>query len=519
MKLGNILYNYKIEGETEFDLLSEGELSDIEFDNLFERLNYTTSPIGEQMLYYQIAHRSCDIGQLSSIEQKTLQFNDPSAARLWQKKSSIINNRDCYHILELLFREPVRPMRFKWVAFLLASISLLLTVAVFFHPSLLMFYVPLLFINAVIHYLNKNRVYLQLHALSGLKRLLTFFSAINRQGSPFNPNDETLRSFDKLKSLKTLLSKLDTDYIPLTYLLNDFGSIIWVFREYFRIITLSEVVSYHLFAPKVQMLKKEIEIVYNWTGIWDMAYSLKQFRDSMPYWCHPLFEPEIKTINTKHIYHPCIEDCVANDLFASRGMLVTGSNMAGKTTFLRTIAVNLLLAQRLNTVCANNWVSPYLTLGVSINNLDNLKDGKSYFFSEALSINRLINIGINGHGLLLTDELFKGTNIEEQTAASIAVLQNLNRNGNILFATTHNSIFVKFLENELDICHFQESIEGESIIFDYKLKAGPLTRTNALECMKLAGIPGVVIREAKQLLNVKNRLFGSIANEYVIGNR
>lgn len=204
-------------------------------------------------------------------------------------------------------------------------------------------------------------------------------------------------------------------------------------------------------------------------------------------------------IEAKNLGHPAIaaNTRVGNDFSMTQDSqlhLVTGSNMSGKSTFLRTIGVNLVLARLGAPVCADSLSCTLPQLWTSIKIQDSLAQGVSYFYAEVRRIKRILDEIGNGDRVVfyLMDEILKGTNSRERLIASKAMVTYLVENRASGLITTHDlemlDITRELPENVINF-HFQEQVQGETMFFDYKLKRGQLTSTNALRVMKFAGVP------------------------------
>ncbi|UJP64720.1 MutS-related protein [Mongoliitalea daihaiensis] len=202
------------------------------------------------------------------------------------------------------------------------------------------------------------------------------------------------------------------------------------------------------------------------------------------------------------MFHPLIEDCVKNDLtIDGKSILITGSNMSGKSTFLRTLAINSILAQTIYTCFADNFSTPLLKQFSSIRIDDNLLDGKSYYFQEVNIMSSLLSqVTLPNQNLFLLDEVFKGTNTVERIAAAKSILSYLNRNDNIVIVSTHDIELAEMLKKEYDLYHFTETINENKLHFDHTLKEGPLKTSNAIRILEQSGYPEEVIAEAKKLI-------------------
>lgn len=199
------------------------------------------------------------------------------------------------------------------------------------------------------------------------------------------------------------------------------------------------------------------------------------------------------------IGHPLIPDDqrVCNDFELEKPgeiVLITGSNMSGKSTFLRTLGVNLSLAYAGGPVNAARLRLVPLRLFTCIRITDSLTDGISYFYAEVKRLKALLHALADNHPypvFFLIDEIFRGTNNQERLIGSRAYIQTLARQHGIGVISTHDLELVTLAEDIPHIrnLHFTEHIADGRMSFDYKLHAGPCPTTNALKIMRLEGLP------------------------------
>ncbi len=199
------------------------------------------------------------------------------------------------------------------------------------------------------------------------------------------------------------------------------------------------------------------------------------------------------------IGHPLIahQQRINNDLTLEglgRVLLVTGSNMSGKSTFLRTVGINVCLAQAGGPVCAGSWDWSWLRIQTCIRVGDVLEEGLSYFYVEVKRLKTLL-VAMGDHReppvLFLIDEIFKGTNNRERLLGSEAFIRELTAGRGLGLVTTHDLELAK-LEKELPSLanvHFQETVGDKELTFDYRLRPGPCSTTNALRIMAMEGLP------------------------------
>ena len=195
--------------------------------------------------------------------------------------------------------------------------------------------------------------------------------------------------------------------------------------------------------------------------------------------------------------HPLIaaDRCIRNDVrMNSRHQLliVSGSNMSGKSTLMRTVGINVVLALVGAPVCAKRLrVSP-LNIGASIHILDSLQTGASRFYAEITRLKQIVELTNEQLPLLfLLDEILSGTNSHDRRIGAEAVVRSLVKRGAIGLVTTHDLALTRIaddLEERAGNVHFEDRLENGKMIFDYRMQPGVVQRSNALELMRAVGI-------------------------------
>jgi hypothetical protein len=205
------------------------------------------------------------------------------------------------------------------------------------------------------------------------------------------------------------------------------------------------------------------------------------------------------TLTAVALGHPLIPSShrVTNDLDLrgfGRVLLVTGSNMSGKSTFLRTLGINMCLAQAGAPVCAESFEWDWVRIACCIRVDDSLEAGLSFFYAEVKRLKRLLDAAEDRKAppvFFLIDEIFKGTNNRERLIGSRAFIHALSTSNGFGLVTTHD---LELAEMEREIptlsnAHFQETVDANQLKFDYTLRPGPCPTTNALRIMALEGLP------------------------------
>ncbi|HTE45362.1 MAG TPA: hypothetical protein VK636_08985, partial [Gemmatimonadaceae bacterium] len=221
-----------------------------------------------------------------------------------------------------------------------------------------------------------------------------------------------------------------------------------------------------------------------------------------PTWTFPVFRDDVHSVETSNLAHPLLSPTtrVANDVVVGPTgtfLLVTGSNMAGKSTLLRSIALNVVLAQAGAPVCADSFQLPRVRLRTSIHVHDALEDGLSLFMVELLRLKAIVDAAREGDDpplLYVADEMLRGTNMQERRPAVAAVLRHLLHAGAIGAIATHDLELAT--EPELTqsaravhlVERFKETENGPVMWFDYRLRPGIATSRNALKLLEMVGL-------------------------------
>lgn len=242
----------------------------------------------------------------------------------------------------------------------------------------------------------------------------------------------------------------------------------------------------------------------HWLDVWfelEATSSLATFAYLNPgEWSWPTFDDaDCPTFKATRLGHPLISSeqrvCNQVDLAAEQAIyLITGSNMAGKSSFLRTLGANLVLAYAGGPVVAQAFRVSWLRLFATIRVADSLTDGFSFFYAEVRRLSQLL-AALNDDGerplLFLIDEIFRGTNNRERLIGSRAYIQALVKSSGLGAIATHDLELIQLAEETDKIMnvHFRDDVVDGRMVFDYKLHPGPCPTTNALKIMQLAGLP------------------------------
>lgn len=333
---------------------------------------------------------------------------------------------------------------------------------------------------------------------------------IEKQLSRFHPvlhflENYDYRSEDNLKSF--CKSYWSSDYSPSKYVKgiiriagaasSQQSEIIWVLLNF--------LVPWDLyFAQKLSTYKKELAPKLNeWLTHF---YRLEAFCSMANFaWLNPDYsfslpdDKNSKPFSASNLGHPLIphDEKVTNNISINHKgeiLLITGSNMAGKSTFLRTMGINLASCFAGAPVNASDFNTIPFRIYSSINVTDSLDNGLSHFYAEVKRLRGLLNLLNDNHRtpvFFMVDEIYRGTNNRERLQGSEAFLKNVAGKNGVGLVSTHDLELAQLEASipELSNWHFSETIEGNKMSFEYKLKSGPCPSTNALKIMEMEGLP------------------------------
>ncbi|MDQ2087268.1 hypothetical protein RBH29_12620 [Herbivorax sp. ANBcel31] len=269
---------------------------------------------------------------------------------------------------------------------------------------------------------------------------------------------------------------------------------------FYLIINLFFLWDYHCIVALEKWKRKSGKNIRKWVEGIGKFEELLSF-SNIPYenskWAIPKFVEKKHTFLAKEMGHPLLhpEERICNNLSINgfgNILLITGSNMSGKSTLLRTVGINLVLAYSGAPVCAKDFTCSVMDVYTSMRVNDNLEKKISSFYAELLKIKTIVEAANKDNSILfLLDEIFRGTNTKDRHLGAKAVLKKLGQIGAIGLVSTHD-LELGELEEDKEInvknYHFTEKYINEKIIFDYKLYPGISKTTNAIYLMKMVGI-------------------------------
>jgi len=487
-------FDYRYENQLDDFLLDDNTWNDLSGDDIFKIINHGSSTSGEQYLYYLL--RSPAISQDEYDKRAKLievMENNPDLrfklhvlfAKLGRRRAA--NTRDAFH------PQPHGSGRLLFnillvLAFIGSAISFLFTTDFFW-----VFFVLLIF-KSVYRELIKSRIERDLATVHYSVAMVQTAKKIRKL--PFPESEQYLKPlFEALLRLKPILR---VGYVPTKSNLGEAS-------EFLNMVLMLDLITYELLKNRLGKHYKDIFIIHEYLGRLDSAIAISSYRKCIQSTSSPRVDFATTSIgfNGIGLVHPLVNDAVPNDLQTTEPVLLTGSNASGKSTFLKTIAINAIFAQSICTVLGKEYSAPAFRIYTSIAIADDLRAGESYFIAEIKSLKRITVADTSKQPLLcIIDEVLRGTNTVERIATSSELLRHLANEKTLCLAATHDIELCAMLQGQYRLMHFEETVtdDGE-VLFDYTIKDGPATTRNAIKLLASMGFDEEIVKRSKEKAN------------------
>jgi hypothetical protein len=489
------------------DSLDERTWQDLDLDLVFATIDRTESSVGQQRLY----HRLRSFASVDTIDAFEALVDRLTHDRLQRERCQVALSRlrdaSGYQVWSLA--QPGWLVMRRWhVVFPLAAMAMatLLAMSLMWPGLILLLAVAgplLLFVRAA----SARRLGRLIDAFRYVGPLIATAAALRPL---VHADNEVLTAALRdqagaLTTLRVLSGWLTRDSVamdPLT------GTVIELVNTLFLLDANMLLCGALLLNQRGRALEQVVAAV----GEIDAAIAVASYRAALDQWTRPVFRELGSPIAIGDVRHPLLPGAVPNsiDLAPPHGVLITGSNMSGKSTFLRSIGLTAVLAQTIHTCTAARYEAPPLRVRSCIGRGDNLLEGKSYYLDEVEAVVGVVRASQSERmHLFLFDELFRGTNAVERIAASEATLHELSTTAHVVIAATHDLELVDLLHGAYAPFHFIDRIEAGALVFDYRLRSGVSRARNAIALLELNGAPPTLVARARaraERLTVDERL-------------
>ena len=458
--------------------------SDLNMDTLFHKINFNFTAIGEMRLYATL-RGMFKVNQTSLINM----FKENKVFRL---NVSYILSKIGKNVYPL-FPDQMLPTKRNILLMFCPLLPFIGFAFIFLIPSKgILICLTFMILNAILSFKLKKSYDQDLKSIFYTANVIKQSQALSKiESTPAISVDFT--HFKASRRFSGLLVRVESQ---------DMASSIIMF---IKLVFMIDYVLFHLIQRSYFKYQEEVMTCYDYISILDNHYSIAMYQHTLTHYCYPKINHNINGLQMKSIIHPLLdeENAIANTIDISNHILLTGSNASGKSTFMKAVALNLILAQSIQTATAHSFIYQPGYVMTSMANADDVLSGDSYFMSELKSIRRLFNTHQCNKIYCFIDEIFKRTNTTERIAASESVLSYLdNQKAYQVIAATHDVELSTLLENTYNNYHFNESIQENSIFFDYKIKPGKANTRNAIELLRITQFPIDIYQRAQQ--NIRN---------------
>jgi hypothetical protein len=504
--------------------LDERTWVDLNLDEVFAAIDRTQSTLGQHALYHRLrtAPYAEHLGAFAAlVERMTIDASDRERAQMALARLQDPHGYDIWW----LGRANAVERRHWYIVFPILTVCTIASAALApFWSAAVMPLVALLLLNVLVRYLTDFWIWEVVRPFRQCAPLIATAEALQfLAGDDIDPIVRPLRAdvplLARLKAISRWVSgdpfMLTVNTDPLILQLSDLVAAVY---EYLNLAFLLDATGVYFAVRDISSHGEALVRAAAAAGDVDAALSIASWRAGRADWSRPEFSADASTIEAVELRHPLVKDAVPNSIAfrLGRGVIVTGSNMSGKSTFLRTVGVNAVLAQTVNTCLASEYRAPVFHVRSCIGRADDLLAGKSYYLAEVEALLELVRASDDRRPhLFLLDELFRGTNAVERIAAGQAVLQQLllDRKGgatpHLVLAATHDRELVELTSGMFDACHFGDAIGPDGLVFDHRLQQGPATTRNAIALLRLHGAPETLLAQAVATAEMLDRQRGT----------
>lgn len=492
--------HYARRHEGEQFMIDDITWNDLQMNEIFIRMNNTLSSCGEDVLYQMLREPQMDRNVLDERERLIAYFQTHEEERI-QVLTRVNEVKKIWKVSIADYIDALKDVdrRGRGKYPLLAGLSIAAMIATLIRPIPCMFLLLLMLcVSAVVHTRDSKKIEPYLNCFVCILRLLRAADQFEKLDNPVIQTylDRIRAGRKKMKSFRR-----GAFLVASTNSVQDGLEAIIV--SYLRIIFQVDFIKFYSMLKHVEGNESTIEDMYQAMGELDALIAVASFRESLPYYSLPEFvetnDREGASLKVEALYHPLIDDPVANSIQMQRGVLITGSNASGKSTFLKTIAINTILAQTVHTCIAKHYCGSFMKILTSMALRDNLAGGESYYMVEIRSLKRILEECEKPEPVLcIVDEVLRGTNTIERIAASSQILHSLAKPKVLAMAATHDIELSYVLEKEYDNYHFEEEIQEKDVVFDYKLRTGRAMTRNAIRLLAMIGYDPKIIEAAQE---------------------
>ena len=463
---------------------------DLDLYRVFDQLNYTQSSIGAEALYQKM--RLIKFQPEASLQELEDFFDHHPDLRL--KVQVVMNQlgKKNHNMARSIVANPGEQDSRIYLS-LYIFLACLPVFSLFFLPFFKIQAMMVLVASATFNIIFSSiRNWSNKMRLDRVSYLVRIFASTEKLSHLAIPKQEALKQaakpFKKTKVISGILQSPTGS--------SDMEIILIYLNFLFLIPQIAQVYIYQ----QVRIHQKEAQEAINLLGELEVAISLLRHKRDVELVCHPYFKKE-GGIKGKGIYHPLLTDPVANDVRFEKNMVISGDNASGKSTYLKMVAINCILAQGLGFAYGESLELSYGHVMTSMDVSDDIEVGDSYFITESKTILRMIeSLEKSGFHYFFIDELFKGTNTIERIGSGLGIVRWLSRHDCLYMISSHDIELVAASGAVNDNYHFDSRYVDGEIVFDYQIKQGAAVTKNAVNTLKSLHFPSEITQTSQELI-------------------
>ncbi len=495
--------------------------NDLDMDSIYYLLNNCKSSIGDEYLYYLLRNPADSPDELKERNRVIKALAEDETLRtelgVFLGLVGTIKNISVYEYICRLKNVEV-DSNFKHI---LQALILAGGIAVIFiNPVIgIMATIAVFFFNVITYFKRKSEIecYFSIFSyilkMAGIAKYLGKVKAADKDGK--------IEAYTKhIDNASAELRKI-TRGAELFLNPGGSGDIMQSILDYMRMAFHIDLIAFNKIIAQFMDRQSVFDEIFENIGFLDCMLAVASYREWAGDTCEPELgaasggtdtgnnakDPEMEASRTnggivfEGLSHPMLMDPVTNSLSETRPVLLTGSNASGKSTFLKAVAINAILAQSIFTVRAENYKAPFFHVMSSMALQDNLEAAESYYIVEIKSLKRILDAVHDKASvpvLCFIDEVLRGTNTVERIAASTEILKELAAHSGSCFVATHDIELTYRLEDCYANYHFEEQVEGDNVNFDYCLHKGRATTRNAIKLLGMMGFDKAIVEAAQQ---------------------
>ena len=469
--------------------------NDLNLDTVYSLINNTFSSAGEEVLYSKLRMPAYEIRKTPSFLEKALDLCHDEDKRIEISGAleflGKVKGKSSFGILLQLFSAKQHNISKDIITDILVLLSFAL-IFIYPAPGVLSFLVMLV-ITISGYFKSKASMAEYLRAYNYVLRLIKCSDKlVDITGDSIRKTNDIFKGIGLFSFL--ISGKDGTSSNPLS-----------IIMDYVRMIFHVDIISYNRNLALIINNRDLIVELYEYIGDIDAKLAVASYANSLDYYCRSVFV-ENTIIDAIDMYHPLTERIVANSIKTEKGVLITGSNASGKSTFLKMIGVNVIFSMAFGFALAKGFTLTKFKLFSSMALKDDILGKESYYVVETRSLKRICDAAKDKYKVLcIVDEVLRGTNTIERIASSCEILSYLAEKQTVCFVATHDIELAELLKDKYNLYYFAEKVEDGNVVFPYKISKGVSNAGNAIKLLEIMGYDEKILSGAISLVESYNK--------------